>query len=82
MDSGQCGFFDPDYYEQNQSDDDFENLQSWYRRVCKLTLHEPDWETIEEKGVVASSGFGDGCYGVYVNRNRSGYIVGLKLKFI
>lgn len=82
VDSGQCGFFDPDYYEKNQPDDDFDYLESWYRRVCELTLNHPDWGTIEDKGVVASSGYGDGCYEIQSIRDRSGYIVGLRLKFI
>ena len=82
VDSGQCGFFDPEYYEKNQPDDDFNNKESWYRRVCELTLNEPDWGTIDGKGVVASSGYGDGYYSVYACRNSSGFIVGLRLKFI
>ena len=82
VDSGQCGFFDPEYYDKNQPDDDFDNLQSWYRRVCELTLNEPEWGTIENAGVVASSGYGDGCYPIYACRERSGFVVGLKIKFI
>lgn len=82
VDSGQCGFFDPAYFEENQPDDDFDNMESWYRRVCELTLNEPDWGTIEEKGVVSSSGFGDGRYGIYASRDKSGFITGLQLRFI
>lgn len=82
VDTGQCGFFSADYYEKNQPDDDCDNPQSWYRRVCELTLNEPKWGTIDDDGVVAASGLGDGCYDVYVKRNSSGYIVGIKLKFI
>lgn len=82
VDSGQCGFFDPEYFEKNQPDDDFDNLKSWYRRVCEITLHEPSWGTIEGLGVVSESGYGDGCYEIRAVRNESGYIVGLKLRYI
>lgn len=82
VDSGQCGFFDPDYFGQNQPDNDYDNPQSWYRRVCELTLNHPSWGTIEGKGVVSSSGYGDGSYDIFACRNDSGHIVGLQLWFM
>ena len=82
VDSGQCGFFDPEYFEKNQPDNNFNNIESWYRRVCELTLNEPDWGTIDDRGVVSSSGYGDGYYNIYAIRNRSGFIVGLQLRFM
>ena len=82
VDSGQCGFFEPGYYEENYKDDAYDNLESWYRRVCGRTSSEPCWGVFEGMGVVSESGYGDGCYDIYSLRNDSGYIVGLRLKFI
>lgn len=57
VDSGQCGFFDAEYYKENQPDDNWENKNSWYRRVCDITLGESRWGTIEDKGAVSESGW-------------------------
>ena len=62
--------------------DDYNNLESWYRRVCERTASEPYWGVFEGMGVVSESGYGDGCYDIYSLRNDSGYIVSLRLKFI
>jgi hypothetical protein len=82
VDSGQCGFFDPDYFEKNQPDDDYDNPSSWYRRVCDITSSGPEWGTIDGYGVVSSSGYGDGGYDIYTRRNRDGRVVGVMLRFI
>lgn len=82
VDSGQAGIFNADYFERNQPDNDFDNVQSWYRRVCELTINEPCWGTIDGLGAVAASGFGDGSYGVFVGRNSEGKIVGIRIQFI
>lgn len=63
VDSGQCGIFDADYYETHQPDDDYDNKESWYRRVCELTYNA---DTVDNLGVVTQSGYGDGSYSLYV----------------
>lgn len=85
VDSGQCGFFDAEYYKKYHKaeyvDDDAESL-SWYRRVCDITLADKSCGTIDKKGVVSSSGFGDGVYDCYVGHNTSGEVTAMRLKFI
>lgn len=82
VDSGQCGFFDEAYYDANQTNEGFDDPSSWYHRVCQLTINEPEYGVIDDKGAVSASGFGDGVYGCYAKRNKDGFIVALTLKFI
>lgn len=82
VDSGQAGVFNADYYERNQPDNDFQNTGSWYRRVSELTLNYPYYGTIDGEGAIASSGYGDGAYRCFCARNRSGYIVALRIEFV
>ena len=82
VDSGQLGVFDAKDYLKNHQDDDWDNRKSWYRRVCDLTLNPPDWGTIAKKGVVSTSGLGDGVYPVYASYDKDGKVVGLRIKFI
>lgn len=37
---------------------------------------------IDDKGIVSSSGYGDGQYNCYVNFNKKGKCIGVKIKFI
>ena len=67
VDSGMCGIFDYEYYKTVAGDED------WYDEVCKVD----DGNTFDEKAVISSSGYGDGCYDLLVNRNDEG-----KLNFI
>ena len=70
VDSGQFGFFDKDFYCNNEVAKDLPQHNfgtdghEWYRACCKLTLDKPSWGTLPQ-GAVSSSGFGDGCYPVY-----------------
>ena len=86
VDSGQCGFFDTDYYKEHQPDDDYNNPASWYRRICDITLDSKGWYngwgTIDDKGVVSESGYGDGLYDLYISKNTDGEIVGMRVVFI
>lgn len=38
--------------------------------------------TIDKKGVVSLSGFGDGSYMLYARKNKEGQIIGLRINFI
>lgn len=78
VDSGQAGFFDAPYYEDNKSE---EKDDDWYDRVSDLTLGEHSCGTIDMKGVVASSGFGDGGYPLYVHE-VDGEVVAMRIEFI
>lgn len=85
VDSGQCGFFDYDYYAKYHKShfvDDNEEDNDWYKRVCKITLDEPNYGIIDNMGCVSESGFGDGMYEVYVGYNDKDEIVSAMIVFI
>ena len=84
VDSGQFGFFDKDFYRNDESAEDLprynfgegfeiESGDSWYRACCHLTLDEKQWGVLPN-GVVSSSGFGDGSYPVYGAKNGNEYV--------
>lgn len=81
VDSGQCGIFDADYYEEHQPDDDYDNHTSWYRKVCNLTLNY-NAGTTDGLGVVSESGYGDGRYGLWVAKDDNDKIFAMKVVFI
>lgn len=98
VDSGQFGFFDRDHYrkadrdsvkEQSKydfggdylTDDSDSDGEEWYHACCHLTLGPDSWGTIPN-GVVSSSGFGDGSYGVYGLKNADGEYIALTVVFI
>ena len=94
VDSGQAGIFDFDSYRNDshpipkvESDDKFPDEwakkegDKWYVNMCDRTLGEESWGTYD-RGVVTSSGFGDGSYPLYVTRNTDGQIVGFHIDFL
>lgn len=86
VDSGQAGFFEYKYYEENRGTSDIKNGEAsdiFYDKCGKITLrHEDQAGTFDDKCYVSSSGFGDGCYCLYSARNSAGKIVSLELEFI
>ena len=84
VDSGQAGIFDYEYYCQYHTDDNDRNHvdDDWYDRVCDITLSDESAGTVDECGLVSSSGYGDGAYGCWVARNRDGYIVAIRIEYI
>jgi hypothetical protein len=92
VDSGQFGFFDKDFYRNDESakdlkkygfGDDFETKSgdSWYRACCDLTLDKEQWGVLPN-GAVSSSGFGDGSYDVFGIKNDEGEYVAFSVVFI
>lgn len=79
VDSGQVGVFDANYYDKNQPDNDYENLNSWYRKVCDLTYHAG---IIDSLGVVTASGYGDGSYELFTAEDSDNNVVAMKVVFI
>lgn len=75
VDSGQAGFFLKDNYDTKVSDD------AWYKKVCDITLSSPDCGLVDDWGVVASSGYGDGQYNCYLSKDGE-YCNGAELIFI
>lgn len=92
VDSGQAGIFCESSYRNDEIDIDTPPTDfvlpyddspgdAWYEKMCRFTLAEEHWGTYET-GVVSSSGYGDGGYPLEVARDRSGYIIGMKVTFI
>ena len=94
VDSGQCGIFSFESYrnddwkiEGGDGDISFfgESLDGegdkWYGKMCSYTLGKKRWGTYD-KGVVSSSGIGDGVYTLMTKRNKDGRIVGIKVDFL
>ena len=68
VDSGQFGFFDDSIYPLTEkTGGEMEDLDSFYGKCCQATLSKEQEGIIDNKGVVSSSGWGDGAYPYYVN---------------
>lgn len=90
VDSGQAGIFDYDYYEkQKELDEKFKEengcdiySNKWFYGKCCIVNKEPyNWGEIDNKGVNAQAGFGDGSYDLYVIK-RKDLICAIKIVFI
>ena len=81
VDSGQAGFFDKNYFVKNQGGE-FGDLNSLYGLACSITMSPKQAGVIHKKGVVASSGFGDGSYLLFVAKNSANKIVSAYIEFI
>ena len=94
VDSGQFGFFDRDFYRNDEAAKDLKKYdfgyelkkddtkgEEWYRAVCDLTLGDERWGVLPN-GAVSSSGFGDGSYTVYGCKDESGQYVAFYVEYI
>jgi len=92
VDSGQFGFFDKDFYRNDEAANDLKKYEfspdydkqegdKWYRACCDLTLAKESWGVLPN-GVVSSSGFGDGSYPVYGEQDENGEWVAFEVIFI
>lgn len=70
VDAGLAGFFmnKPDY-----SDDEWKDF-------CDSIREGDAW--IKDEGFFSSSGYGDGCYPVYVSKNNDGEIYAIEIRFL
>lgn len=71
VDSGQAGFFDEAFYQDNSIFEDLPLAECdfgdcWYNHVCDITLSSMSAGVIPY-GVVSLSGFGDGSYVCYTH---------------
>ena len=88
VDSGQLGFFDYEKYPigVNGYEADYEDESNWYKRACNETYnekkHDKRFGIVENMGVNSSSGFGDGCYDIFVARNNDDEVIAVKSVFI
>ena len=81
VDSGQAGFFDDAYYQQNQGGE-FGDLNTFFGLACSLTLSKNRGGIMQDHGVVSATGFGDGSYPLYIGKNADGKIVAASISFI
>ena len=93
VDSGQAGIFCESSYRNDdisesiqtpESDFEFNATEpgdSWYNKMCRMTLSEDGWGAYDT-GVVTSSGYGDGTYPLTVAKNNDGKIVSIAITFI
>jgi hypothetical protein len=83
VDSGQCGFWDDALYPDGERRYD---AGEWYHTVSQLTFDEVNPRTryggVISFGALSQSGYGDGGYNVYVDRNSLGQIVAAKIDYI
>ena len=84
VDSGQAGIFDYEYYAKHHLDRSVRPHvdDDWYERVCDITLAKESAGTIDDSGLVSSSGYGDGGYTCYLAKNGDGCVVGLRVVYI
>lgn len=78
VDSGQAGFFDEAFYQDNSifkdmpvPEHDYGDL--WYNHACDITLSKMH-AGVMPYGAVSSSGYGDGGYDCYTHENSDGEI--------
>lgn len=83
VDSGQFGFFDfgPWAAMQMEGIGSYGDENSFYGKVCELT-GTSEQVGVLRYGAVSSSGWGDGCYPVYVHKNKDGVVVAARVVFI
>ena len=81
VDSGQAGFFDKNYFVKNQGGE-VGDTETLYGLTCSITSSPKQAGVIHKKGVVSASGFGDGCYNVFVAKNLTNKIVSAYIEFI
>jgi len=78
VDSGQCGFFDDSVYPQSK---DHHESKPFYDECCEITLADSQAGLLQSgKGVVSSSGYGDGGYCLWA-KEVNGENVALLLDF-
>jgi len=85
VDSGQAGIFDILVFQNDATVEPREKTflpeEPWYSSCCDITLAENKAGVIPG-GAVASSGYGDGVYEVFVSKNNDGEIAGVLIVFI
>ena len=77
VDSGLCGFFDKDQFEHFKSTED---LRAEFYDM--IDSNDSDVRIIDDVGVYSSSGYGDGLYYLYVQRDNQGRAIAAELEYI
>lgn len=82
VDSGQVSIFNLDYYKANQPDDNYFDTNSFYRKVCDISLSEDLAGICFDQGCVSSSGYGDGEYAINVGIDNDEIVQFIEVVFI
>lgn len=83
VDSGTCGIYDLEYYEEHHYDDSID--EEWYsKHVCESAFWKKPYQSslLDGKGVMSCTGYGDGQYSVYVKKNEIGQIYQITIVYI
>ena len=87
VDSGQLGFYDLNHYKKHEdikSEPEHnygDNGEWWYGANCDVTL-EGIGAGVIPFGCVSSSGYGDGSYPIFIQKDTDGKIIAIKAVFI
>jgi hypothetical protein len=76
VDSGTCGIFDGEYFEETHTADDVDD--DWYE---KFVIPMDNYVITDGKGAISSSGIGDGCYKVYAGYENA-VATAIRIKYL
>jgi hypothetical protein len=82
VDSGTCGFYDYDYYENTHNELNAD--ENWYEKNVLNRFYETKEQAFvtDEMGIHSCSGFGDGLYRVYAKKNANNLIDQMTIEFL
>jgi len=82
VDSGQLGIFDDSIYPHGEDMGEYDDKTSFYGKCCEITLSKDAVGSVDNLGVVSSSGYGDGNYEAVLGLDVEGQVVKIEICFI
>jgi hypothetical protein len=83
VDSGQMSIFDGATYPDSEEDTgDYDDLKSFYGKCCAASSSNKRFGIVDKRGIVTTSGYGDGGYPCYLSYNDKGEVIGVIVTFI
>ena len=80
VDAGVCGIYDLDYYNKYHSDNAVD--ENWYQENVVSWCGSDKAQICEEgKGFITCSGFGDGGYALFVDKDEHGNVVRIAVDY-
>lgn len=80
VDTGVCGIFDYDGFARTNADKNTEEFEEWYQENVVDKAYD-NFVNVSS-GCFTQSGYGDGSYPVFILKNTSGEVVGIRIAFI
>lgn len=74
-------FYESKYYFDQDIDKEYQKYVD-DEEISRMFFSRFAADTFEDKCLVSSSGYGDGLYDAFVERNNDGKIIGIKISFI